>query len=374
MTVTPDQYVLYGVEGSYYAAKARSYLQLKGLGFVEKQADRDAFAATIIPRVGAAIVPVLITPDDGTLQDTALIIDKLERRHPQPALIPQTPKLQIAAFAYELLADEWLKLPALHYRWYYDYEFAHTMMGYNNDPHVSEQEQRRVGAKIAENFRGWPQHLGVSDATQAAVEASFLECLDLLEQHFGEHPYALGARPSIADCALMGPLYAHLYRDPHSGQIVRDHAPALCCWIERMRAERQHTKHADDQADDVPASALAVLRHLAHDFVPVLCTALPMLQIWLGNNLHKSIPRYAGKHRFTMGRDKPYAAEGFRSIHCFEQWKVQRLLDRLSALGADVEPELEDFCRSIELSELFTISLPHRIDMRDYKLVHAEET
>ena len=103
-----QHYTLYGVEGSYYAAKARTYLLKKGLPFNEVQADRRAFAAVIIPRVGYPIVPVIVTPNGETLQDTSAIIDVLEARHPTPALLPQTPRQQLAALLLELYADEWL--------------------------------------------------------------------------------------------------------------------------------------------------------------------------------------------------------------------------------------------------------------------------
>jgi glutathione S-transferase len=165
----------------------------------------------------------------------------------------------------ELYADEWLKVPALHYRWFYDDEFAHMMMDYNNDPQASPAEQRRVGTKIASMFRGWPEHLGATHETRAAVEASFTEYLALMDKHFAIHPYFLGGDPSIADWAMMGPLYAHLCRDPYSGAIVHRDAPAVCAWIERMHAP-EASLGADPTAPDiVPPKALELLRHLGSD-------------------------------------------------------------------------------------------------------------
>ena len=370
--MTTDCYTLYGVEASYYAAKTRCYLLRKGIPFREIQCDRRAFDEVIVPRVGYAVVPVVITPQNETLQDSAEIIDILEPRHPSPSMIPATPRRRFAAFLMELYADEWLKVPALHYRWCYDYEFAHAMMGRNNDPDAPVQEQRRVGTKIAAWFKTWPQHLGATEETREAVEASFIECLALLDSHFTEHPFALGERPCLADCAMMGPLYAHLYRDPYSGVIVREKAPALCAWIDRMRAPNPSPDPDPATSDAIPDTILAVLRHLGRDYVPVLATAMPLLQAELSNGLFEDIPRYVGKHRFTMGRGKPYEAEGVRSIHTFEQWKVQRVLDVYEAYSQDVQDDLWRLCQEIEAASLLSLSLPNRLERRGYKLVRAE--
>jgi hypothetical protein len=44
----------------------------------------------------------------------------------------------------------------------------------------------------------------------------------------------LGGRPTLADFAMMGPLYAHLFRDPVPGKLVRTRAPLVGSWIERV--------------------------------------------------------------------------------------------------------------------------------------------
>lgn len=367
----PGRYSLYAVEGSYYAAKTRSQLLRKGIPFDELPCDRQAFAEVIVPRVGYPVVPVVITPDGETLQDTAEIFVALESRHPHPALMPATPVRRFAACLMELLADEWLKLPALHYRWYYDAGFARQMMGYNNDPHASVEEQRRVGAKIAAGFSTWPEHLGVTESTRAAVEASFLDCLALLQTHFATHDFAFGNAPCLADCALMGPLYAHLYRDPYSGAIVRERAPAVCAWIERMQTDEPGAGQDPSDPDVVPDTICAVLRHLARDCAPTLADANPLLQAWLGNRPADEIPRYAGRHRFTLGRGKPYVAEGLRSIHPFELWKAQRVRDHFDAATVAERECLSAFCDAIDGAALLQLTFVNRLERRQFRLVRA---
>ncbi len=362
-------HTLYGVEGSYYAAKIRSYLSAKGIPFIEIQADRKAFNEVILPRVGYAVVPVLLTPDGETLQDTAAMVDVLEQRYPAPALVPASPGRCMATRLLEFYADEWLKLPALYYRWHYDSAFAIDMMGRNNDPDRPPADQRRVGARIASLFQSWPEHLGANESTHAAVEAGLLEFLRVLEVHFGAHAFVLGDAPTLGDCALAGPMYAHLYHDPYSGRLLREQAPLVCDWVKRMRGITAVQPDASSAADEVPETIAAALRLLSADFVPVLQTAIPQLQAWLEEHPDAPVPRYAGEHTYTLGRGRPYAADGVRSVHPFEQWKLQRVLDAAAVFTGAERAEAERTLDMLGASELLQIALPRRLARRDFQLV-----
>ena len=95
-------------------------------------------------------------------------------------------------------------------------------------------EQRRIGEKIARQFAGWLGPLGITPATIPAIEAEYLGLLADLEQHFAQHDFLFGAAPSLVDCAMFGPLQAHLFRDPNSGRVMRRHAPQAIAWLVRM--------------------------------------------------------------------------------------------------------------------------------------------
>jgi glutathione S-transferase len=363
--------ILFAVEGSYYAAKIRAYLMCKGIPFHEVQAERSVFEEHIVPRVGWPVVPVMITDQNETLQDTAQMIDFYEGKSLLPQLVPQAPRRRFVSYLLELLADEWIKLPALHYRWAYDHDFAVAMMGRNNDPQLPVAAQQKIGAKIAQRFSTWPGHLGVSDDNREAVEASYLELLQLLESHFQACNFILGEVPTLGDCALAGPLYAHLHHDPYPGKIMREHAPALCAWTQRIRHVEPVSATHTDQADDLPPTLMPVLAHLGRDYSAVLTTAMPLLQAWLGNNPVGEIPRYVGKHRFTVGIGKPYQAEGMRSIIPFEGWKVQRLMDVVRGLESPARQTVEKFCGEIEIADLLSLNFPNRLERRDFKLARV---
>src|SRR6056297_2621150 len=94
-------YRLYGGEISYYSGKMRAYLRHKGIPFDEYTATREVYKEVILPRVGWPVIPVVVTPDDETLQDSSDIIDALEQRFPEPAVYPEGPCQKLAALLLE---------------------------------------------------------------------------------------------------------------------------------------------------------------------------------------------------------------------------------------------------------------------------------
>ena len=367
------EHLLYGVEGSYYAAKLRCYLIKKNIPFSEILADRRAFDEVILPRVGYPIVPIVITPQDEVLQDTTLIIDALEDRFPENPLIPTEAATQFIARLIELYADEWFKIPALHYRWHYDSEFAIQMMGENNDPGATPDQQRRIGAKIAAGFQSWPKHLGVDIRTQDAVERLLAVYLRQLDKHLSTSGYILGKKPSLADCALMGPLYAHLYRDPYSGAMIRRLAPSVCRWINQMREPAERPR--EDLGKSLPDVFINLLRQLARDYVPMISTAIRTADNYLSENPHndEALPRYLGKHPFTIGRGETFEAHGERSVHTVEIWKLQRLLQRYKDLPSAQKELVSETADAVGAAPLLEISWNNTIHHREFKF-HAQSS
>ena len=69
-----------------------------------------------------------------------------------------------------------------------------------------------------------------------AIEQSYRRLLGELDAHFRDHDFLFGGRPSIGDFGLIGPMYAHLYRDPYPGKLMRETAPNVAAWVERMQS------------------------------------------------------------------------------------------------------------------------------------------
>lgn len=321
-------HTLYGGQVSLFTGKARAYLDWKGVPYTEKLSSRDVYRDIIIPRVGWPVIPVVITEDDETLQDTTDIIDYFEARDPDPSVYPETPCQRLAALLIEVYGDEWLKIPAMHYRWNYNEEWVLLEFGKLSAPDQPEEMQRQIGEKNAGPFRGALPPLGVHPETRQAIEESYEALLATLEAHFSSQPYLFGTRPSIGDFGLIGPLYAHLYRDPKSGEMMKSLAPRVARWVERM-VEPPHPRRGEFLKDDeVPFTVVSILSRMMSEYLPVLEKTAAAFTEWAKDKQPgEEIPRALGMHEFTLG-----GVTAQRAIFTFDLWMLQRPLDHYRSL------------------------------------------
>ena len=254
-------------ENSVFSGKTRAYLRFKqaqgdlGPGFEDILVTPELISGLLIPRSGSPALPQIETPEGDWIQDSSAIIDEIERRHQKTPVIPEAktrPRQRLASYLIELLADEWLIVPACWERWHFTVEGQEpshrawnehqwgAIFGVGGDGPA----RRAAGARFFENSFGISEtklnprgpfagliQLGCTDATRAAWLESLHALLQALELHFGQHDYLLGGRPSLADYGLLGPLYAHFYRDPVPGFALRCFFPLVCEWVERTNAE-----------------------------------------------------------------------------------------------------------------------------------------
>lgn len=315
--MTDTKYRLFSWEHSYFSGKVRSYLRYKqafdglGPGFEDVLATPEILQKVLGPATGSPTVPQLRTPEGVFIQDSAEIVDVVEQRHPGPAVLPSpetAPKQRVACFLLELLADEWMIVYAFWERWQYSREgitpshldFNALQWGAFLDPRSSGDERRRAGLALFDKVfsRESPadaaagpyaglRHLGVDDVTEPAWQASNLRLLERLEAHFARHDYVLGGRPSLADFALLGPLYAHQYRDAVAGFILRTRFPLIAEWVERCTATNALNARAYDQvvySVDEEGELVEVLAQsdggewLERDLIPE--TLVPVLEVF----------------------------------------------------------------------------------------------
>lgn len=326
-------YTLIGAEASYYTGKARAYLRYKGIPFEEVLSTRTVYKTVILPRTGVSFIPVLLTPDDVAVQDTSEILDVLEARFPEPAVYPATPLQRLVAYLFELYADEWLTLPAMHYRWNFpedNWEFILLEFGGSLHPELPREGQRAAGEKAVRPFNGALPFLGVTDRTRAAVETWTLELWEQLGAHFARHPFLLGTRPSLGDFALLGPLYAHLDRDPYPGRLMRGRAPAVAAWVERMNAPEPR-RGAFLPGDVVPDTLVPILRRMFAEQLPVLVDTAERVAAYVAEHPSGEIPRVIGFHQFRLGDVTEQ-----RAVFPYAVWMLQRALDCYRSIaGAD---------------------------------------
>lgn len=351
----------YAAEISYFSAKVRPALRYKGVPFFEILPTPRAYREVILPRTGLGFIPVLVTPEDETWQDTSDILDRLEARFPEPPLQPKAPVQRIASLLLEIYADEVLLLPAMHYRW----SFAESVARARADFHAAsgDAETARV---FADRMSGSIRMLGVVPESIAAIEAHTRTLLALLEQHFATSPYLLGDRASIADCAFMGPLYAHLYLDAVPGRLLRETAPRTCCWIERMNHPEPGAPGEWYVNDSVSPTLRALLALVGQDAVPLLLDAVRDFERWADSSGKpgQTPPRGVGVHATRLR-----GASFSRYTSAYTPWMLQRVLDPIARLGSAERRAVDSALAGTGCEELLAFVPRHRVGKKDFQLV-----
>lgn len=320
--------ILYAAPLSLYSGKARAYMDWKNIDYQEQLAYPDIYRDIIIPAVGRPVMPVVQTADKSIIQDTTLIIDHYEAIADGPSIYPDSPKQKLVALLLETYSDEWLVIPAMHYRWNYNEEWVYGEFGKVALPDGDRASQYAMGKERGSTFRGFVPMLGINEVTIPGIEKSYEALLGDLNAHFTQYDYLLGSRPSIGDYGLIGPLFAHLYRDPASGEIMHRLAPKVAAWVERM-VNVENPLSGDFLPDDeVPETLFPILERMMHEHIPYLQNTANMLREWSEQNSDTDIPRAIGMTDFTVE-----GVTGQRIAIPFSLWMLQRSLDHYVSLS-----------------------------------------
>ncbi|XP_066293722.1 uncharacterized protein [Branchiostoma lanceolatum] len=329
-------------EVSMFSGKIRPYLRYKNIPYETVTPSVQVRQEILIPRVGWGVIPVIITPGDRVVQDTTAIIEYLEQEHPHPAVVPPTPRQNLVSLLLELFADEWLMIPAMHYRWnklehkkYIDVQAGRTIK-----EHYSplEQMENLDAIKAYRFYKNSIRYMGVNKDTTAEVEKTFQEFLEDFQQHLNSYPYLLGYQPCVADFAFCGPLYAHLYRDPVPGYLMKCQAPLVASYVERMNGAVLSPSHdvVDGKAvkksvpldkqgflpgDEIPATLEPILRRMFAEQVPVLLDMVKKVTQYMKDNPKVDVlPRVIGFHDFRLGD-----VASRRGVYTYPIWMLQRI-------------------------------------------------
>ena len=270
---------LIGCEHSYFTGKVRGYLRWKGLPFTEILSSAAIYRSTILPKVGWPVVPVLIVAQEGIpipptmarsaprrryVQDTSDIIDEVEKLVPIPPVVPGEPRLALTAALCELLADCWLVLPAMYYRWCFPEQRPYMQREWGAalapeqarrprappvfTPLLTTSSAPRVRSRWSSSWRwrasrcrssrrrrpssaqarAWRRRSNARSSACWRCSRHTLRatpsCRHGIAWHrggSGTHMLCCdvlcslqGSRPTLADFAFIGPFYAHIYHDP----------------------------------------------------------------------------------------------------------------------------------------------------------------
>jgi len=369
--MTRETITLYGVKISMFTGKIRSYLIKQGLPFEEVAPVNAHFQSVVLPQIGRRIIPVIEMPDGTIVQDTTDIIDYLEdNKLANHSAYPDNPLQNILALILELFGDEGLLRPAMHYRWSFpkrtDGFITHGFGGWtgpDGDPAIKLQNQ-----KTMEKFSGYLPALGVTPQTIPEVERAFDELMDILNTHFERMPYFFGSAPNIGDYGMMCSLYAHLARDPVPASRMKNRAPNLYRWTERMN--QPHGDYSDmpyyQESPGVPETLAPLFKYIAKYFLPELEMNQAVLDALPGGA--KGTPASINPQMALLGFGN--FDHGGIQIGCAVRpvrfYMLQRVTDYFAGQDKSSQQQISDYLTPLGLAPLLTLTAKHRVERENH--------
>jgi glutathione S-transferase len=372
-------HILYGMPGSLYTAKVRSYLRKRGLSYVERPVGDPHFQTEIVPKLGRFIMPAVVTPDGSLLQDGADIITALEAGAPsQTPAVPIAPVLQVLALFLELFGGEGLLRPAMHFRWNFD---ETNLRFLKNDfcaalaPQATQEGKDAIFAMASRRMRKAAESFGVTPQAIPAIEASYAAFLSCLETHLNETPFLLGGYPTVADYGFIGPLFAHLARDPYPSMLMKQTAPAVWRWVERMNAPDAGTgEHIQAtptlfDAANLPPSLLGLLHYIAEEYASELEAQVQYANAWLAdhpdlvegtNGCKRPSDRSIGAVTFDW-RGQPLTVQ----VLFYRFYLLQRVRDTHAAAAQADQQAIKAMLATVGLERILTLKTHRRVERRN---------
>ena len=352
-----EKLTLYGWHLCYFTGKVLCYLRYKQIPFVDQPVSLLTLTRRIKRKTGAAVMPVLRTPEGEWIQDSSIIMDRMEAVYPQRSVEPPTPVQRFASSLMEAWGDEWWIPMAMHTRWTYpeNYALFEKEAGNSLLPHFPAFVQRRAVAYVASTLRGYLPSVGVRPEQYVLMDSWMARMLDLLDAHFAQQPYLFGGRPCVGDFGLVGSMYGHLGRDPWPARELIAPRPHLRAWIDRMAHPVENKGHDEWLGGDRIAPTLdAIFRIIVKEFLPMLeginrqVKAAPP-----GLIPGKALPRGLDDVEIPMGEGR------FRRMAMpYTLWMAQRTLDVYRATDAQGQAQVRDWLFSVGGSHFLELDIP----------------
>jgi len=240
MAAGAPPFKLLGLEASPYTMKVKSYLIYKGLPFewiTRSQANEPLFQK----HAKVQLIPLLFFPGGDTMQDSTLIIERIERETGGTSIHPEGKTLWFLSCLFEEFGDEWCNKLMFFQRWFYAADAKATGARLAHDrlegkwwrplakPIVAHLLVRRMVPRL--------EYSGGNATNVPQLKQSFEALVGMLEAHFQSRPYLMGGRPSFGDFGLWCNLY-EAWTDPTAKAYIETNAPKLVGYIRRMLAPK----------------------------------------------------------------------------------------------------------------------------------------
>jgi len=340
-------YTFYGWQASYFAGKTRGYLNYKGVDYVNKEINIFDFLLTIPKNTGRKAMPALKCKDGKWLCDTPLIMEEMEKRHPQPSIEIHTPVQKFVAELFQNWMDD-VGIPiALHSRWSYaeNYEKVNREEGGKNLlPFMPRFIRNKVSEKaFFEAMTGKLPNMGAIPEQIPLFEKWTSNILNILEHHFSQYDYVLGGRPTVADYALLGLMQGHLNRDPWPKREWVDPRLNLQKWVEKTH--RGDAANGELLANDkIPDTLMPIVKIIFDEYLPLMDQTIDEIKLEIKNESLKpgdELPRTTERLKFKMA-DGQFKRASFT----YSVWRMQRL-QKIVSTFSDTDQE----CLKVWLSK-----------------------
>ena len=359
-------YTHHGTMFSYYSAKTRAYLGCKRLPFVERY-DLEAMRERVVPAVGRTIIPVLEGDDGELIQDTTVIIDALESRHPERSMFPEDPLLMLVTRIVEFFVDEFWVVTGMHTRWNDPDAKRFAIADFNQVFGRGASGQAwSNGDRVAEQMQSYLPMIGIADEHgQRLMQRLFEVATDRLNLAVGPGQFALGERASLVDCCLYEAYYAHHYRDQGAAQLhLKREAPALCYYLDVMHAAQTAPTHGALELREPFLHYLRCIGPIAAAYATsVLEQADTALQAAAGETALEAALRC---EIALFGED--FA----RGCGLFSAWKAQRVWEAYEAIGDTGRSAADELMREIGWAETLAAPPVRRMRRVGFELWLAE--
>ena len=377
---------IYGAPVGMWTGKIRSYLRKQGIPYIERLPTDQVFQREVMPTVKRFINPVIRFADGAIVQDTADIIDHLERHgYARFSVYPKSPLQYTVARALDLFGGEGVVRAAMHYRWSYrDYNESFLRHEFGLAYRAIGMTQSAIDQQL-DGFMGYLNSylpkLGITEKTASAIEAAYEDLLAALDEHFRVCPYLLGGQPTVADFGLIANLFAHLGRDPYPADLMKRQAPSVFRWTERMMAndpdmpEFPNAAFALADQDVLPETLSPVLKLMAQDYLPELKMAVSHADAWLAKQEHvaagsivggKPTVRTIGQGSFTLR-----GVQLDTVVWPYSLSRLQCVTDSFAQSNPNDQKLIHEYFEAQGLAELLTLTASRRVERKEHLEVWA---
>ncbi len=380
-----DNYILYGGPLSWASAKVRSYMHKQGIPFAELPPGNPRYGKNIIPVVKRNIMPVLETPDGTIIQDTADIIDFFEHgagagdKKLPISITPENGLIKSLTHFFDMCFYDPLLRPVLHYRWSYpedNFEYIKNEIAVTFlPPNANDQMKDGVSKWALDISSSWLKGVGVTEESMPKVEASYEELLQLLVDHFRVYPFILGGKPTYADYGLMAALYPHLNRDPYPAKMMRQKAPEVARWVERMNGASQYLWGYTDSSDDliaenaIPDTLKKLMGYFAEEYLPEITAHAQFANDWLadkpeleaGTSGLKELTGVLGRNEFDWRGIKLKT-----SVRMYNFYMLQRFQDSVAAASESEQQAIRSLFEETGVTAFLDLKLHRRVERKNH--------